>query len=131
VVKLLLDEMYPAAVAEGLRRDGLDARATQEAAELRGLPDLDLFIAAQFDGRCLVTENIADFVRVESRWRTDQRVAHHGLVLVSPAEFPRPQRVTIGRLVRALGALVSSGGVAPGAVVWLSEGLENARDPEA
>ena len=86
-MKLLLDEMFPAAVAEGLRRQGVDVIAIQETLPLRGLPDRGVFVAAQLERRCLVTENIGDFVRVEAAWRSEHDAPHCGLILAAPA-FP-------------------------------------------
>jgi hypothetical protein len=46
-VKLLLDEMLSAVIAEQLRSRGQDVAAVIELAELRGLGDLKLFDYAQ------------------------------------------------------------------------------------
>lgn len=118
-MRLLLDEMFPPSIAEGLRRRGLDALAVQEIPSLRGLPDAQLFVAAQLDKRCLLSENIPDFVRVESAWRAEHEEAHRGLILVAPGAFPRHQRRTVGRLVTALAALAEAGRPEPGLVAWL------------
>jgi len=118
-VRLLLDEMFPPAVGQGLRRKGRDVIAVQETPSLRGLPDPQLFVAAQLDGRVLVTENIPDFVLVEAAWRAEHEQAHHGLVLVAPGAFPRHRQGTIGKLVAALDRLVGAGRPEPGMVTWL------------
>ena len=118
-MRLLLDEMFPPSVAEGLRRRGADVTAAQEIPSLRGLPDPQLFVAAQLAQRCLVTENIGDFVLVESAWRAEHEEPHHGLVLVAPGAFPRHRPRTVGRLVAALEKLVKAGRPAPGLVAWL------------
>jgi Domain of unknown function (DUF5615) len=118
-VKLLLDEMFSATVAEGLRRRGLDAVAALEEPELRGLHDEQLFVFAQLAERCIVTENIADFVAVESRWRAEQARAHCGVILVAPRAFPRHRRGVVGRLVAAVAAQVETNQPAPGTIVWL------------
>ena len=121
-MKLLLDEMFSAAIAEGLRRRGLDALAAQQEPELRGLHDEQLFVFAQLDERCIVTENIADFVAVESQWRAEQGRAHCGMILVAPRAFPRHRRGVVGRLVAALAAQVETNQPEPGTVVWLRRG---------
>jgi hypothetical protein len=118
-VKLLLDEMFSKAVAEGLRRRGVDAVAIQEIPALRGLPDHQVFVAAQLDKRVVVSENIADFVALETAWRAEQVSAHHGLVLVAPGSFPRHRRGAVGRLVLALEAFSSSGVWEEGSIAWL------------
>jgi len=97
--------MYPAVVAERLRARGHDVQAVTARAELRALPDLELFDAARAERRTVVTENIADFVRIVDG--LDQRgETHPGLVLVEPGKFPRGQPRTIGRLVTALERLL-------------------------
>lgn len=93
--------MHPAAIAEQLRRRGHDVQAITERAELRSLPDADVFAAAQEERRAVVSENIGDFSRIAAA--LDRRgQAHHGLLLVDPAKYSRGNRRTIGRLVKAL-----------------------------
>ncbi|HTA15940.1 MAG TPA: DUF5615 family PIN-like protein [Solirubrobacteraceae bacterium] len=46
-MKLLLDEMLSARIAEQIRSRGHDAVAVDETRELRGLADPDLFAQAQ------------------------------------------------------------------------------------
>lgn len=104
-MRLLVDEMYPPAIAEQLRRGGADAVAVSERADLRALADLDLFAIAQAQQRALVTENIDDFSLIADD--CDRRgEAHHGLLLVSPRKYPRGDRRTIGRIVTALRRLI-------------------------
>jgi hypothetical protein len=100
-LRLLLDEMYPAVVAKRLRGRGHDVVAVTERPELRSLADADVFRVCQAEHRAMVTENIADFVRIADV--ADQGgAAHYGLVLIDPARFPRGRRRTIGRLVTGL-----------------------------
>ena len=97
--------MYPQAIAERLRDRGHDVSAVTERPELRSLPDQDVFAVAQQEGRVVVSENIGDFSSLADA--ADERgQAHHGLVLVDPAKFPRGQRRTIGRLVTKLDRLL-------------------------
>lgn len=104
-MRLLLDEMYPAAVAQRLRRRNHQVTAVTERPELRALDDQAVFAAAQEQHRALVTENVADLVSLADA--AEQRGgSHHGLILVSPARFPRGIQHTVGRLVRALDALL-------------------------
>jgi predicted nuclease of predicted toxin-antitoxin system len=56
-LKLLLDEMYAAAVAEQLRRRDHDVIAVAERADLRGSTDEDLLAWARIEDRALVTDN--------------------------------------------------------------------------
>ena len=59
-MKLLLDEMYPATIAEQLRTRGHQAVSVQEPdyRRLEGAPDEDAWACALADGRALVTENV-------------------------------------------------------------------------
>lgn len=104
-MRLLLDEMYPAALAEQLRNRGHDVSAVTERPELRSLPDADVFTTAQQERRAVVTENVADFIPIVVG--ADQRgEAFFGLVLIDPVKYPRGQRRTIGRLVTELDRLL-------------------------
>ncbi len=104
-MRLLLDEMYPAAIAEQLRSRGHDVDAVTERADLRSLPDIDVFAAAHDERRAVVSENIGDFSGIADD--VDQRGhPHHGLILLDPAKYPRGNRRTIGHLVTQLDRLL-------------------------
>lgn len=103
-MKLLLDEMYPASIAEGLRDRGHDAVAVVERPELRNLADSDLFAAAQAESRAVVTENVADYVPIANGF-DGRGEAHYGLVLAHPRTYPRGRSRTIGTMVAALDEL--------------------------
>ncbi len=109
--------MFPPAIADGLRRRNIDAAAVQEIPSLRGLADEQIFVSAQLQHRCIVTENVADFVLVEAAWRAEHDQPHAGLVLVSRTLVRRPR--SIGRLIDAIGALADAGRPEPGIVAWL------------
>lgn len=100
-MRLLLDEMYPAAIADQLRRRSHDVQAVTDRPELRTLSDLDLFDAAQRDRRAVVTENIADFSIIADRF-DERRRAHYGLVFADPTNYQRGKQRTVGLLVKAL-----------------------------
>lgn len=105
-LKLLIDEMYPPAIAEQLRDRTHDAEAVTERSELRALADADVFALAQQERRAVVTENIDDFSVIATGY--DQRgKAHHGLVLVPPGSYPRGRAGTIGRMVTELDGLLA------------------------
>jgi hypothetical protein len=101
-LKLLLDEMYPASIADGLRARGHDAIV--ERPELRNVSDPDVFAAAQSEGRAVATENVRDCVAIANEHDARGK-AHHGLVLVHPARYPRGKSRTIGAMVTALDEL--------------------------
>jgi predicted nuclease of predicted toxin-antitoxin system len=103
-MRLLLDEMYSAAIAEGLRERGHDAVAVVERIELRNVQDAELFAAAQAEQRTVVTENVPDFIAIANDHDLRGK-AHHGVVLVHPRRYPRSVERTIGAIVTALDEL--------------------------
>jgi hypothetical protein len=122
-LRLLIDEMYTPVIAEELRERGGDVEAVTERAELRALPDTDLFSLAQREERTVVTENIDDFSVIATDY--DQRgQAHFGLVLVPRASYPRSHARTVGRMVSELDRLLMEHPVTEPASLrhWLSEG---------
>ena len=120
-MRLLLDEHYPARLAERLRGLGCDAVAVQERPELRGCADADLLRRMRTEERVIVTEDRGDFGRLLKR-RQDDLGDHAGLVLVVPGRFPRTP-AGLEALTAALYTLVAAApaeaGV-PGWVGWLS-----------
>jgi predicted nuclease of predicted toxin-antitoxin system len=79
-LKLLLDGMYPPALAEALRGSGIDVSTVGEVG-LGGRSDPDLLAAAEADGYVLLTENVADFARLAAEHLTTGR--HHPGVLIA------------------------------------------------
>ena len=105
-MRLLLDEMYPPAIAEQLRARGHDVVAVSTRAELRSLSDEGIFATAQEERRAIVTENIGDFSSIADA--ADRRGhAHHGLVLIDPAKYLRGNPRTIGLMVTQLDRLLN------------------------
>ncbi len=116
-MKLLLDEMLSAAIAEQLRKHDFDATAVEESFTLRGLADSDLFDQAQQDGRTLVTYNREDFLALDRVYR-DQGRDHHGLVILHPRRFPQGAG-TMGALIAALRTFISARPPYPSFIHWL------------
>jgi hypothetical protein len=87
-VKLLLDEMYPARLARALRERGADAEGVDERGPLRGLADEELLVVAAREGRALVSENVADFMRLFGEWGAAGR-QHSGIVIALSSRFSR------------------------------------------
>jgi len=87
-VKLLLDEMYPARLARALRERGADAEGVDERSPLRGLADEELLVVAAREGRALVSENVADFMRLYGEWGAAGR-RHAGVVITLSSRFSR------------------------------------------
>ena len=107
-MKLLLDEMFPGTIAKRLRdKHQHDVVAVVERDDLKGLPDADIFLAAQEDYRAVVTENVRDFRPIAREWQAMGKV-HFGLVLTTDRRFPRAHSRTAGRLVRGLNDLIEA-----------------------
>jgi hypothetical protein len=112
---LLLDEMFPAAMAEQLCAKGHDVRAP----EFTGLPDEEILVGATEAGRALATANIKDFMPIDARYRAAGR-SHAGLILVSSKTFPQ-NRSYVSAITSALDTLLATEDVLPGgAVTFLS-----------
>ncbi len=106
-MKLLVDEMYPPAIAKQLRERGSDADAVTERPELRALSDADLFALAQAEQRALATEDVADYSVIADGY--DLRgEPHFGLILIPSSAYPRGRPATIGRMVTALDRLLGA-----------------------
>lgn len=116
-MRLVLDEMLSASVAEQLRQRGRDVIAVDEQAELRGLSDADLFDRAQEDGRVVVTYNRDDFLALDRQYRHQGR-DHHGLVILNPQRFPQGKG-SIGPLIASLEQFLDAGAPYPSFVHWL------------
>jgi hypothetical protein len=112
---LLLDEMYPPALAQQLRAGGHDVVAVLDIeAGLAAKTDEDVLAWAARNDRCVVTENVSDFARL-----AQQGFAHAGLIFVSSRRFPRTGS-GLQRLAKALDEFLSAGEL-PGrdGVAWL------------
>ena len=129
-MKLLLDEMYPVAIASGLRDRGYDVQAVQEDDRLRSLDDRTLFARAQEMRRAIVTENVSDFIALDVSARSEGR-PHHGLVFTSPRSFPRAKRRFVGAMVRALAAFLADHreDEAANAIWWLEPRKSGSAEP--
>jgi len=86
-LKLLLDEMYPPALAEALRADGIDAATVAERG-LAGRSDPDVFAAGAADGYVVLTENVADFARIAAE-RLTAGGHHPGVLMALSCRFSR------------------------------------------
>jgi len=86
-VRLLLDEMYPVALAEALRDAGVDAVTVSELG-LAGSSDPHVFEAACAGGYTVLTENVADFARIAADHLTGG--GHHpGVLIALSSRFSR------------------------------------------
>ena len=118
-MRLLLDEMFPGALAEQLRARGHDVASIHdpEYVRLEGASDVDVFEAAVVETRIVVTEDVSGFRSLEIDALAEGR-STPGLIFTTDRQFPRGDPATFGRLVRALDALLGSE-VDPPAVIFL------------
>jgi predicted nuclease of predicted toxin-antitoxin system len=109
-MRLLLDEMYPAVLAEQLRVRGHDVASLRDSdyRELEGQADEDIWASAIANERALVTENVGDFRRVEALALARCEPTTQ-LILTTDRKFPRGDPKNVGRLVLALDALLTAG----------------------
>ena len=103
-MKLLLDEMYPPALADALRASGIEARTVADVG-LAGRSDSDVLAAAEASGYVLLTENVADFARLAADHLTTG--GHHlGVLIALSSRFSR-RRAGISAIVSAIGTVVN------------------------
>jgi predicted nuclease of predicted toxin-antitoxin system len=102
-LKRLLDEMYPPALAETLRADGIEVDTVAERG-LGGRSDPDVLTAAAADGYVVLTENVSDFARIAAE-RLTAGGHHPGVVIALSCRFSRrPNGIPkIAAAMRALG----------------------------
>jgi hypothetical protein len=98
-VKLLLDEMYPAALAAELRKNGVGAATVAELG-LAGRADSDVFAKAVAEGYSLLTENVGDFTRISGEHLSSGR-HHAGVMIALSSRFSR-RPAGRGQLVSAV-----------------------------
>jgi predicted nuclease of predicted toxin-antitoxin system len=86
-LRLLIDEMYPPALAEALRASGTNAFTVAERG-LAGRSDSDVLAAAVEDGYVVLTENVADFARIAAD-RLTAGGHHSGVLIALSSRFSR------------------------------------------
>jgi len=101
-LKLLLDEMYPPALAEALRTGGIEASTVGERG-LAGRSDPEVLSAAAVDGYVLLTENVSDFARIAAE-RLTAGGHHRGVLIALSSRFSR-RPSGIPRIAAAIRAL--------------------------
>jgi predicted nuclease of predicted toxin-antitoxin system len=101
-LRLLLDEMYPAALAEALRAAGIEARTVLELG-LAGSSDPEILAAAVADSYAVLTENVADFAHISAEHLTAGQ-HHPGVLIALSSRFSR-RRAGIGAIVAAVHAV--------------------------
>lgn len=86
-MKLLLDEMYPPALADGIREAGIEA-STVTALALAGSSDVEVFAAAIAGSYVVLTENVGDFTPIAAEHSTAGH-SHPGLLIALSSRFSR------------------------------------------
>lgn len=101
-MRLLLDEMYPSALADDLHKIEIDA-VTVASIGFAGRPDPDVFAAAIERGRAILTENVGDFTRIAAEHVGAGR-HHPGVLIALASRFSRrpPGRPHIVRAIQSL-----------------------------
>jgi predicted nuclease of predicted toxin-antitoxin system len=120
-LRLLLDEQQDPAIAQSLRKEGLDVIAVAERLELREISDADVLAAAIADRRAVVTEDVRDFTILHRRF-LEQGQTHYGILLTSRTRFPRHRagrRALLAALRSVLGAHESEDALRD-QLIWLS-----------
>ena len=108
-MKLVLNEMWSAAIARQLRRGGHDVvAATELPTRYRGQPDHVVFARAREDGRAIVTDNVPDFAHLVAE-AASRGEAHSGVVFAVRPAFDRARPGVTGAMTRALDHLLRAG----------------------
>jgi predicted nuclease of predicted toxin-antitoxin system len=102
-VKLLLDEMYPRAIAQELRERGHEAVSVHDAPGA-GTADEAVFDHARSTHRAVVTENIRDY-RPLAHAILEAGDTHRGLILTTARRWPRNDP---GAIITALDTLLTN-----------------------
>ena len=103
-MKLLVDEMYPPALAEGLQAVRIDAVTVADLG-LSGSSDAEVFGAAVASGRAVLTENVSDFARIAAEHTTGG--GHHDGVLIALSSRFSRRPAGIRPLIAAIEAIQS------------------------
>ena len=122
-LKLLLDEHLSPEIARQLRAQGHDVIAVAERDDLRGRSDRVHFASLPDQQRAIVTRDLGDF-RPLLADALRRGTPTYGIVCV-PHRFPL-RRDTIGRIVRALAALLDAHPepdaiIKQGGEIWLDD----------
>ena len=116
--RFLLDEHISPAVAELLKRAGIDAFAAC-GSPLEGMDDEPLFRWAVREGRIIVTYNIHDFADLFGVL-LNEGLSIPGLVFVSRRTIPSSDFAGLSRSITKLAREIEQGVVDPGAAVFLT-----------
>ncbi|MCP4309042.1 MAG: hypothetical protein GY788_30050 [bacterium] len=116
-MKLLLDEMHTPSVAVELMGESFDVVAVAADPDLRGMADEELLAHAATERRALVTENVADFMPLATRWAGEHRT-HAGLIFTNPKRFNRATLAYPGSLIASLREFLTDPPVTGESWIW-------------
>lgn len=103
-MRILLDEMYSAALAKELASHDIEAVTAVELG-LAGLSDHDLLEAAVDGGFVLLTENVSDFARLVAD-RLAAGAHHPGVLIALSSRFSR-RPSGVPSIAAAIGAIAN------------------------
>ena len=95
-MKYYLDEDLSPKIAEILRKNHIDAISAHEVGMLQA-SDIEQLDRASSEGRCLVTRNRNDFIRLTVQFFNEHRL--HAGVLIVPHTFPGDKFLKIAKSV--------------------------------
>ena len=116
-MKLLLDEMHAPGVAVQLTGETFDVVAVATQPDLRGMADEELLAYAVTAGRALVTENVADFMPLASKWAGEHKT-HAGLIFTNPKRFNRSTLAYAGNLIALLREFLTDPPITGESWIW-------------
>lgn len=97
-IRIYTNESVEVAIAEGLKRRGVDAFSARDTGNL-GLTDEEQLDYAGNEGAAVFTHD-SDFLKIAGRWMENGRT-HHGIIYCHQKSY------SIGECVRKLRALTS------------------------
>jgi hypothetical protein len=116
-VRLLLDEVHAPGAAVQLTGGAFDVVAVAAQPDLRGMADDELLGYAATEIRALVTENVADFMPLATRW-VDEHTAHAGLIFTNPRRFNRATLAYPGNLIASLREFLTDPPITGESWIW-------------
>lgn len=97
-IRIYTDESVSVAIAEGLKRRGVDAFTARDAGNL-GLSDEEQLIYAGKEKATIFTHD-TDFIQIAAKW-VEEGGTHHGIIYCHQKKYP------IGECVRKLRMLTA------------------------